>query len=157
MTDPTAPVKDIAQLAQQHGFKVGAAESLTGGAISSALAQGEGAADWYHGTVVSYHEKVKFDLLGVTPGPVITERCAIEMAQGATRVLEADAVVSTTGAGGPDEEEGHPPGTVYVGVMVRGEVTCSKLELDGDPEEIVQEATQRSLELLLEQLRAATG
>lgn len=157
MADPTAPVTDIAELAKEHGFKVGAAESLTGGAVSSALAQGEGAADWYHGTIVSYHEKVKFDLLGVTPGPVITERCAIEMAQGATRVLEADAVVSTTGAGGPDEEEGHPPGTVYVGVMVRGEVTCSKLELDGDPEEIVQEATQRSLELLLSAMSHAAS
>ena len=155
MTDPTAPVPDLAALAREHGFTVGAAESLTGGAVSSALAQGEGAAEWYRGCVVSYSERVKFDLLGVTPGPVITQRCGIEMAQGATRVLEADATVSTTGAGGPDEEEGHPPGTVYVAVMVRGEVTCHELRLEGDPEEVVQQTTRRALELLLEQLRAA--
>jgi nicotinamide-nucleotide amidase len=155
MTDPTAPVPDIAELARLHGFTVGAAESLTGGAVSSALAQGEGAAEWYRGCVVSYSERVKFDLLGVTPGPVITQRCAIEMVQGATRVLEADATVSTTGAGGPDEEEGHPPGTVHVAVMVRGEVTCHELRLEGDPEEVVQQTTRRALELLLEQMRAA--
>lgn len=155
MTDPTKPAEAIAELAREHGFRVGAAESLTGGALSSAVARAPEAASWYHGTVVSYHERVKFDLLGVTPGPVITEQCAIEMAQGAARVLEADATVSTTGAGGPEEEERHPPGTAYVAVLVRGELTCHKLELEGDPAEIVEQCTEQALELLLDAMRSA--
>src|SRR3712207_6582484 len=66
VTDPTKYVGDIAELAREHGFLVGAAESLTGGAVSSALAMGSGAADWYHGCVVAYSRTVKREVLGVT-------------------------------------------------------------------------------------------
>ena len=154
-TDPTKHVDDIAQLAKDHGFRVGAAESLTGGAVSSALAMGEGAADWYHGCVVSYSPSVKYDVLGVTPGPLITDRCAEEMVSGAAKVLDVDAAVSTTGAGGPGPEEGKPAGTVHVGLYVRGEVSSHRLALDGDPGEVVEAATEKALGLLLQAMRAA--
>ena len=153
--DPTKHVDDIAQLAKDKGFTVGAAESLTGGAVSSALAMGEGAADWYHGCVVSYSPTVKYDVLGVTPGPLVTERCAVEMVTGAVKVLEVDAAVSTTGAGGPGPEEGQPAGTVHVAVHVRGEVTTHKLQLDGDPGEVVEGATEKALGLLLQAMQAS--
>jgi nicotinamide-nucleotide amidase len=155
MSDPTKHVESIACLAKEHGFRVGAAESLTGGAVSSALAMGSGAAEWYHGCVVSYSPAVKFDVLGVHPGPLVSERCATQMVQGAARVLGVDAAVSTTGAGGPGPEEGQPAGTVYVGIVVRGQVTCRRLELDGDPGEVVETATEQALGLLLETMRAA--
>lgn len=154
VTDPTKHVEDIADLARQHGLTVGAAESLTGGAVSSALAMGSAAAEWFHGGVVSYHERVKYDVLGVTPGPLVSERCAREMVTGAARVLQVDAAVSTTGAGGPGPQEGQPPGTVYVGVCVRGEVSCHRLGLDGDPGEVVESATEQSLGLLLQAMQA---
>ena len=154
-TDPTKHVDDIAELAKEHGFRVGAAESLTGGAVSSALAMGEGAADWYHGCVVSYSPTVKYDLLGVTPGPLVTERCAVEMVTGAAKVLEVDAAVSTTGAGGPGPEEGNPAGTVHVALYVRGDVTTHELHLDGDPGDVVEGATEEALGLLLQAMRAA--
>ena len=154
-TDPTKHVDDIAELAKEHGFRVGAAESLTGGAVSSALAMGEGAADWYHGCVVSYSPTVKYDLLGVTPGPLVTERCAVEMVTGAAKVLEVDAAVSTTGAGGPGPEEGNPAGTVHVALFVRGDVTTHELHLDGDPGDVVEGATEEALGLLLQAMRAA--
>src|SRR4051794_23475441 len=53
VTDPLKHVDVIAQLAKEHGFTVGAAESLTGGAVSSALARGSQAAMWFHGGIVS--------------------------------------------------------------------------------------------------------
>jgi nicotinamide-nucleotide amidase len=153
--DPTRHVEDIAKLAKDHGFRVGAAESLTGGAVSSALAMGKGAAEWYHGCVVSYAPSVKYDVLGVTPGPLITDRCAREMVTGAAEVLDVDAAVSTTGAGGPGPEEEQPPGTVHVGLMVRGAVSTHRLALEGEPGEIVEGATEEVLGLLLEAMRAA--
>jgi nicotinamide-nucleotide amidase len=154
-TEPTKHVETIAQLAKDHGFRVGAAESLTGGAVSSALARGSEAADWYHGSVVSYSPTVKYDLLGVTPGPLVTERCAVEMVTGAAKVLEVDAAVSTTGAGGPGPEEGKPAGTVHVGLYVRGQVSSQELRLDGDPGEVVEGTTEVALGLLMEAMRAA--
>ena len=155
MPDPLKDVETIAQLAKDAGLTVGAAESLTGGAVSSALARGSGAADWYRGCLVSYGEKVKYDVLGVTPGPLVSERCAEEMVRGAAELLGVDAAVSTTGAGGPGSEEGQPAGTVFVGVYLRGAVACHKLMLDGDPAEIVDGATEQALELLLEAMRGA--
>src|SRR4051794_39356199 len=123
-----------------------------GGAVSSALAAGPEAANWYAGAVVAYAAEVKYDVLGVTPGPLICERCALEMARGATRVLAADVAVSTTGAGGPEPEEGHPPGTVFVGVNVRGDAQVHRGQIDGDPAEIVEASTQQTLGILLDAL-----
>ena len=109
---------------------------------------GRGGRDWYHGCVVAYSPTVKYDLLGVTPGPLVTERCAVEMVTGAVKVLEVDAAVSTTGAGGPGPEEGKRAGTVHVGLYVRGEVYSHMLELDGGPGEVVEGATEKALGLL---------
>lgn len=147
-------VQAIAEIAQARKMRIAAAESLTGGAITSALARGEAAADWFQGGVVAYRPEVKFDLLGVEPGPLVTDACAAQMASGVAKVLEAQAAVSTTGVGGPDPEEGHPPGTVHIGVWVNGELSCHRLEIDGDdPVRIVEESTTEALGLLLDALR----
>lgn len=152
MGDPTKHVEAIAERLKDRGLTIGAAESLTGGAVSSALARGPGAADWYAGTVVAYSPEVKYDVLGVTPGPLVSERCALEMVRGAARVLGADVAVSTTGAGGPGSEEGHPPGTVYVAVSVRGDTRAHKLQIDADPGEVVEQSTERALGIVLDAL-----
>jgi nicotinamide-nucleotide amidase len=77
------------------------------------------------------------------------------MVEGAGRELLVDAAVSTTGAGGPDAEEGHPPGTLYVGVLVRGRLACHKLRIEGDPGEVVESATEQALGLLLHAMSEA--
>src|SRR3954454_24545155 len=145
MADPAEHVEKIAERVRSLGLKIAAAESLTGGAVSSALAAGPEAANWYAGALVAYSPEVKYDVLGVTPGPLICERCALEMADGATRVLAADVAVSTTGVGGPESEEGHPPGTVFVGITMRGDSQAHKLQIDGDPAEIVETSTEQTL------------
>jgi nicotinamide-nucleotide amidase len=157
MSDPTRHVDALAELALEHGFRIGAAESLTGGALSSALARGSEAMEWYRGCVVSYSPAVKEQLLGVTSACLVTEECARQMVRGALRALDADAAVSTTGAGGPGPEEGQPAGTVFVGVSVRGSERCHRLQLGGDPGEVVEAATERALGLLLEAMRAAVS
>jgi nicotinamide-nucleotide amidase len=75
--------------------------------------------------------------------------------EGAARLLKVDCAVSTTGAGGPGPEEGHPAGTLYVAVLVRGEVTVHRMEIDGDPGEVVESATEQALGLLLKAMTAA--
>jgi nicotinamide-nucleotide amidase len=147
------PVEEIAALATSHDFRIGVAESLTGGQLASRLAAGPDASDWFRGGVVAYAPEVKFNVLGVPPGPVVTETCAREMARGAARVLGGDATVAVTGVGGPEPEEGQPPGTVYVATVVRGAERCARLELSGEPDEIVTSTTRQALELLDEALR----
>ena len=156
MTDRAAIVEAIATLAAEHGIDVGVAESLTGGQLAADLAAGPEASTWFRGGLVAYASEVKFDVLGVTPGPVVTAACARQMAWGAASLLDADAVVATTGVGGPDPEEGQPPGTVHVATLVRGQETEVRLELDGDdPAEILEQTRTRALELLRDALRSA--
>ena len=157
MTRSADLAEQIASLATERGLSVGAAESLTGGAVSSALAAAPEASTWFHGCVVAYSPQVKYDLLDVTPGPLVSDRCAEELVRGAARVLEADATVSTTGVGGPDPEEGEEPGTVYVGVLTPAGTSTHRLELDGSPPEIVESATEHALRLLLEALSAGAA
>lgn len=153
MSDPGRRQRDlveqIAALADD-GRTLGVAESLTGGQISAALARGENASSWFHGSVVAYVPEVKFDLLGVTPGPVNTARCAREMAAGAARVLGSELAVAVTGVGGPGSDEGVPEGTVFVACWRRGhEVDLSEHHLDGDPPAVVAQAVELALEALL--------
>ena len=104
---------------------------------------------------MAYHDEVKHDVLGVAPGPVVSDAAARQMAEGVARVLGADVAVSTTGVGGPDDQDGQPPGTVFVGVRLDGEVTCRQLALDGDPDEVVEASTLAALELLRRTLESA--
>jgi len=136
------------------GLRVAVAESLTGGQVSAALAAGPDASEWFSGGVVAYSPDVKFDLLGVTPGPLVCERCARELAAGVADLLRADATVGLTGVGGPEPEEGEPPGTAYVATSVHGRIECRRLDLDGDPEQVVALATEASLDQLRDRLQS---
>lgn len=157
MRENTEVVDALADLARHHAFRVGVAESLTGGQLAAALSAGEDASDWFRGGVVAYAAEVKFDVLAVTPGPLVTGACARQMALGASRLLGADAVVATTGVGGPDPEEGQPPGTVYVGTLVRGRASVLRLELSGSPAEVLRQTRARALDVLLDAMRAGVG
>ncbi|HET8588407.1 MAG TPA: CinA family protein [Nakamurella sp.] len=143
---------EIAERVRRSGLTVGCAESLTGGQIATTLAAAPESATWFRGGVVAYAAEVKFEVLGVPPGPVITEKCARAMAVGARRVLGADVAVSVTGVGGPGEEEGQPAGTVWLAVSTPGVDRAELQHFDGDPAQVVRDAGQRALELLRDAL-----
>ena len=106
----------VLALLRARGLTLGLAESLTGGMMGSRVADVAGASDVFRGSVVSYASDVKFDVLGVPEGPVVSLEAAAAMAAGARRVLGADVAVAATGVAGPDPQEGHDPGTVFVGL-----------------------------------------
>ena len=72
----------------------------------------------FRGGVVSYASEVKFDLLDVSPGPVVNEPAAVEMAEGVQRLLGADVGLGLTGVAGPTEQDDVPVGTVCIGVAL---------------------------------------
>ena len=80
----------IARLATRQGARVATAESLTGGLVGARVTGIPGASDTFRGAVVSYASEVKFDVLGVPEGPVVSAEAAKAMAEGARRVLGAD-------------------------------------------------------------------
>ncbi|HEX5512423.1 MAG TPA: CinA family protein [Actinomycetales bacterium] len=146
--------EQIADLAQRKNIDVATAESLTGGKIASHLSAAPSSSDWFRGGVVAYAEQVKYDVLGVPVGPVVSEQAARAMATGVARLMGASAAVAVTGVGGPGEEEGEPPGTVWFGVLGSGgETVHTELRrYDGDPEQVLANTTQHALELLLQHM-----
>jgi nicotinamide-nucleotide amidase len=108
--------------------------------------------DWFKGGLVAYHREVKFDLLGVDPGPVVTAPAAEQMAEGVRRLLGAEIGISTTGVAGPETEEGQPVGSVFVGVSDDAGLQSYHLQLDGVPDEIRAQAVDFALHRLEETL-----
>lgn len=155
MSTPTADdlAERIGRLAQAGGLEVAVAESLTGGAISSRLAAAPDSSTWYAGGVVAYETRVKYDVLGVPQGhPVVTEEAAAAMAAGVAELMRADATVAVTGAGGPEPQEGQPPGTTWIAVCLHGEVTTELHHFSGEPTDIVEKTELRALRSLHDRL-----
>ena len=145
MLDVTA----LSDLARSRHLRVAVAESLTSGALASAVGAGEGASTWFGGGVVAYLSEVKERVLGfpADQDPTSAE-CAEQLARGARDLLDADLCVSTTGVGGPDAEDGHPAGTVFLGWATRDEVGHRRLALDGEPDEVLDATVEAAVQLL---------
>lgn len=136
-------------------WTLGVAESLTGGLVGARLTNVAGASKVFRGAVASYATDVKRDVLGVTAEHVVSAECAIQMAEGAQRVLGCDVAVSTTGVAGPEEQDGQPVGTVWFGIAVPGRDTeAVSTRLPGDRERIRQFSTISLLNLLRLRLAA---
>lgn len=152
---------EIARRLGQSGRRVAVAESLTSGAIASALGAGPEASSWFAGGVVAYQTPVKWRVLDVPEGPVVTRQAAIAMAEGVRDLLGVEVGLAVTGVGGPGAEEGQPPGTVFVAVAGAvappgeggdGVTRVEELHLDGGPEEILDATVEHALVLLLDGL-----
>ena len=104
------------------GWRLGIAESLTGGLVAARVVAVPGASAWFRGAVVAYDADVKRSMLGLADGPVVTREAAAAMAEGARQVLGAEVGLATTGVAGPTEQEGRPAGTVVVGLALPGAV-----------------------------------
>lgn len=135
----------IAALARARGHTVVAAESVTAGHIASSLASATDASEWLLGSIVAYHGRMKRSVLRVGAELFVTPECARQMASGALDATGADLVVAVTGVGGPDPEEGQPPGTVFICAGSRRGLVDFAHKLDGNPEEIVEQATLHGL------------
>ena len=108
----------VLDLLRTHEWTLGVAESVTGGLIGGRLTNVAGSSEVFRGGIISYASDVKFDVLSVDRGPVVSEAAAMQMAQGVRRVLGADVGLAVTGVAGPDEQDGQPVGTLCVGIAL---------------------------------------
>jgi nicotinamide-nucleotide amidase len=142
----------VGRLLVARGETMAVAESLTGGLVASRIVAVPGASAWFRGGIVAYATDVKSDLLGVPPGPVVSEAAAVAMADGVRRRLGADVGLSTTGVAGPTEQDGEPPGTVWLGLAVGDEVDAVRVRLPGDRDRVRQMAVISALDRLRRRL-----
>ena len=139
----------VLDLLRSRGLTLGLAESVTGGLVAGRLTNVAGSSDVLRGSIVSYASEVKFDVLGVTPGPVVSESVAVEMAIGARRVLGSDVGLALTGVAGPADQDGVKPGTLCVGLALPDGSTQSRtLQLPGVRDQMRQLSVISALDFL---------
>lgn len=132
------------------------AESLTGGGIGAALTGISGSSAVYKGGVICYTNWVKQNILGV-PGEIlerygaVSEPVAKAMAEGARRLLQADAAVSVTGLAGPGGDDyGNPVGTVCIGYCGEDRCEVRTHHFSGDREDVRRQTIEAALKLVME-------
>ena len=146
--------EEVIGLAREKGVTLATAESCTGGLIASELTSIAGSSDVYLGSVVSYANKVKEGLLGVSGESLATvgavsEAVACQMAQGARESTGADYAVSVTGIAGPGGGTPEKPvGTVWIGLAGPDGVQAQHFVFDGDRSEVRAQTVEESLKAL---------
>ena len=158
MTISALAANVLAELTRR-GQTLASAESLTGGMIGALLTDIPGASDSYLGGVISYATRLKATLAGVDVatlaelGPVAAGT-AVEMAHGVAQRCDADWGLATTGVAGPDTQNGHPVGQVFIAVSHQASdlLSVRELLLQGDRAMIRQLSVTAALGLLAEAL-----
>jgi nicotinamide-nucleotide amidase len=128
----------VVDMLNSRGWCLAVAESVTGGLVTCRLTGVPGAGEVVRGGLVAYASDIKFALLGVPEGPVVTAEAAGAMAAGVRKLLQADVGLATTGVAGPAEQEGQPVGTVWLGLALGERVEAEVVRLPGDPSRIRQ-------------------
>lgn len=151
-------LKRVHLLLRASGSTVATAESLTGGRLAVALTDTPGASETYLGGVVTYATELKASILDVDQRiieehGVVSPECARAMASGVRALAGATFGIATTGVAGPTEQEGKPPGTVFVGIAGPGLLEVVALELSGKREQIQDRTVREALDAFESVLR----
>ena len=143
-----------ARLIKQSGLKLAAAESCTGGMLSSSLIDIAGSSEWFLEGAVTYSNEAKNKRLGVDMAVIekvgaVSREVAALMAEGIAKTAGSDIGLSTTGIAGPGGGTAEKPvGLVYVGLYINGKTQVKELRLSGDRYRIRYNATQHALDML---------
>lgn len=138
------------------GKTLATAESCTGGLLGKLITDVPGASNVYLGGVISYAYAVKTALLGVDAALLeekgaVCEEVAVQMAEGARKLLQADIALATTGNAGPGADPKNPNvGEIYVACATEDKTVCKRLTLSGSREENRLAACREALRLMEE-------
>ncbi|MBO4231528.1 MAG: nicotinamide-nucleotide amidohydrolase family protein, partial [Bacteroidales bacterium] len=143
----------VGALLRGTGKTLSAAESCTGGMISSLITSVPGASEYYLGSVTSYAVAVKESVLGV--GHDVVETCGVvssevaaAMAEGVRKLTGSTYSVATTGLAGPAGDERNPVGTVWIGVSGPHGTTTVRRVYKNDRKRNIERFTSAALDEL---------
>ncbi len=137
---------------------IGTVESATGGRISDKITNIPGSSDYFKGSIVSYSNEAKTNIVGVKKlilrkHGAVSSRTAIEMAKGGRKLLKVDICLSDTGIAGPTGAmPGKPIGLFYLGLSAKNSTLAKEHHFHGNREENKQSAAETALTMLKEYL-----
>lgn len=152
-------LQELIESLRDQKLTVGFAESCTGGALSAFLTEQPGVSDIFLGSVVSYSNEAKVDLLGVRRDTLmqegaVSEIVARQMAHGVRRQLKTDWSVAITGIAGPTGgTPAKPVGTVCFAIVGPDFEDSRKELFSGDRKAIQQTSVDYAVAWLVEALK----
>jgi len=144
----------LGKLLAEKGKTAGLAESCTGGYIGHLLTQVSGSSRYFNGSIVSYANEVKQNVLGVpqatiTGNGAVSEQTVAAMAQGAVRTLNSDYALAVSGVLGPGGgTERVPVGTVWMAVANRDTVKTKQFRFFYDRQRNKEQAAKMGMLML---------
>lgn len=151
--------KSIGELLLNQNATLSTAESCTGGNIAHQITKVAGSSSYFLGSVVSYANSVKLDILKVKSETLsnfgaVSEETVTEMALGVQRLTGSTYAIATSGIAGPGGgTPGKPVGTIWMAVTNGNETITKKLNLNRDRLGNIEYTTKAALNLLRLQLR----
>lgn len=148
----------IGRMLAENGKTLSAAESCTGGTISALLTSVPGSSAYYLGSVTSYANEIKMNVLGV-PAEIIAKygavssECVAAMAEGVRTLTGSDYSVATSGIAGPGGgSEEKPVGLVWIGVSSEKGTETFKMVFRNDRKRNIERFASSALNKLREKL-----
>lgn len=155
----TDEAKLIIDLLKERKQTVSFAESCTGGLLSEYITNISGASAVFMGSVVSYDNSVKQNVLNVPEVILkdygaVSEECASFMACGVRDLMKTDYSVSVTGIAGPGgATDTKPVGLVYIGVSCKNNTLVYKNIFNGDRQQVRMRSAKKALYYLLNMIK----
>ena len=149
----------IGQLLTEIKKSVSTAESCTGGWVGKEFTGIPGSSKWYGFGFITYSNKAKLKILGVTKDTLIeegavSEKVVKEMAEGALRNSGSDFAISISGIAGPTGgTDDKPVGTVCFGIGSQDNINCFTKYFKGDRDEVRKQSVAFALKELLKCLQ----
>ena len=144
----------IGKILKAKGKTMGTAESCTGGFIAHLVTSIPGSSAYFKGSVISYSNEVKENLLAVSRDTLasngaVSQETVTEMVKGAIEKLNVDYALATSGIMGPDGgSEEKPVGTVWIAVGNKDKIDTVKLNLRFDRQRNIGLAAANALNFL---------
>lgn len=144
----------IGQLLKAQHKTMATAESCTGGYIAHLITSVAGSSAYYKGSVVSYANEMKENILGVQHATLesvgaVSEETVKQMVSGAIKILNVDFALATSGIMGPDGgSEEKPVGTVWIAAGNKEKVETLKLNLRFDRQRNITITANNALNFL---------
>jgi len=157
--DNTSLIEELVLLLKEKQLTLSCSESLTGGYFQEQVTSIPGVSTLFKGGIVAYWTDIKRDLLKVREETinkhgVVSKECAKEMAENVREFFSTDIGISFTGVAGPEKQEGKEPGTVFIGVAIRGKETrVYSVMLHGNREDIRRRAVKHGAWAIIKNLK----
>lgn len=148
----------IGRMLAENGKTLSAAESCTGGTISALLTSVPGSSAYYLGSVTSYANEIKMNVLGVPEEIIakygaVSSECVAAMAEGVRKLTGSDYSVATSGIAGPGGgSEEKPVGLVWIGVSSEKGTETFKMVFRNDRKRNIERFASSALNKLREKL-----